>query len=170
MLCENFVTFEKMNMRPISFKIPARLLHNKLQSQRMRFAFPFQAMSEKQKGLLFSKPASSCQNRIDCSVQFWPENILCLPYCPCHVYRDELHISPSSLKWWIPSFGPSDFFYWSYNIQYLRKGWGLRSRATLLEHTFVLFHTISQLSCSGSPQTYRNDSCPWISHNSQMTF
>lgn len=157
-------------MRFISFKIPVRLLHNKLQSQSMRFAFPFQATSEKQKGLLLSKPASSCQNRVDCSVQFWPENTLCLPYCPCHVYCDELLAKCSSLKWWMPSLGPSDLFYWSYNIQYLRKDWGLRSKATLLEPSFLLFHTISQLSCSGSLQTYRNNSCPWISHNSQMTF
>lgn len=72
MSCENFATFGIVNpyMRPISFKDPVRLIQNKLQSQSMTFAFPYQATSEMQKGLLLSEPASSCQNRIDHLVQF----------------------------------------------------------------------------------------------------
>lgn len=78
MLCENFVTFGTVNpyIRPISFKDPIRLIQNKGQS--MSFAFPWQAISEKQKGLLLSKPASSCQNHIDRLAQFWTENTLFL--------------------------------------------------------------------------------------------
>lgn len=72
MLFENFVTFETVNpsMRQIYVKVSVRLIQNKLQSQSMRFVFPWQETSEKQKGLLLSKPASSCQNHIDHSSQF----------------------------------------------------------------------------------------------------
>lgn len=86
------------NTRPFSLKHPVRLIQNKLQSQSGRFVFRWQTTPEKQKGLLFSEPASSCQNYLAHSVQFWTENTFCVEslfsetqslHGPCHVWSHD---------------------------------------------------------------------------------